>query len=165
MLVPSNSDVTFENVTFEGVVSFDIQKYTSPWSNLNSLTFKNCIFKGIIVGTCPASNVTFDGCKFENYTKNNNFDITLQGTENGHAKNMAINIGQSDAQSKFTLIDDGNHISKNTAALYTAAIGSGSNQYIAVSGNKVLDSNGNDKVINVMVWKTTASETFEMKTI
>lgn len=224
MLVPSNSDVTFEGVTFEGVLSFDIQKYTSPWSNLNSLTFKNCIFKGIIVGTCPASNVTFDGCKFENYTntssannsnpiwwradnegqgsnatyiksftftnnqvtstrpvkierigrdgcnpvftfKNNNFDITLQDTENGHAKNMAINIGQSDAQSKFTLIDDGNRISNNTASLYTAALGSGSNQYIAVSGTRVLDGNSNEKVIDVMVWKTTTGETFKMKTI
>ena len=224
MLVPSNSDVTFEGVTFEGVLSFDIQKYTSPWSNLNSLTFKNCIFKGIIVGTCPASNVTFDGCKFENYTntssannsnpiwwradnegqgsnatyiksftftnnqvtstrpvkierigrdgcnpvftfKNNNFDITLQGTENGQAKNMAINIGQSDAQSKFTLIDDGNRISNNTASLYTAALGSGSNQYIAVSGTRVLDGNSNEKVIDVMVWKTTTGETFKMKTI
>mgnify|MGYP000346297953 CR=1 FL=1 len=68
MLVPGNSNVTFEDVTFEGVLSFDIQKYTSPWSNLNSLTFKNCIFKGIIIGTCPASNVTFDHCKFLNYT-------------------------------------------------------------------------------------------------
>lgn len=224
MLVPSNSDVTFENVTFEGVVSFDIQKYTSPWSNLNSLTFKKCIFNGLIVGTCPASNITFDNCKFLNYTnetsannsnpiwwradnegqdsnatyiksftftnnqvtstrpvkierigrdgcnpvftfKNNNFDITLQGTENGHAKNMAINIGQSDAQSKFTLIDDGNRISNNTASLYTAALGSGSNQYIAVSGTRVLDGNSNEKVIDVMVWKTTTGETFKMKTI
>ena len=30
MLVPGNSDVVFENMTFNGVVSFDIQKYTSP---------------------------------------------------------------------------------------------------------------------------------------
>ena len=68
MLVPGNSDVVFENMTFKGVVSFDIQKYTSPWSNLNSITFKNCTFNGIIIGTCPASNVTFDGCTFNAYT-------------------------------------------------------------------------------------------------
>ena len=68
MLVPGNSDVVFENMTFNGVVSFDIQKYTSPWSNLNSISFKNCIFNGIIIGTCPASNVTFDGCTFNAYT-------------------------------------------------------------------------------------------------
>lgn len=68
MLVPGNSDVTFEGVTFNGVVSFDIQKYTSPWSHLNAITFKNCTFNGIIVGTCPASNVTFDGCTFNDYT-------------------------------------------------------------------------------------------------
>ena len=67
MLVPGNSDVVFENMTFNGVVSFDIQKYTSPWSNLNSISFKNCTFNGIIIGTCPASNVTFDGCTFNNY--------------------------------------------------------------------------------------------------
>ena len=48
---------------------------------------------------------------------------------------------------------------------YTAALGSGSNQYVAVSGSKVLDRNGNDKVITAMVWKTTTGETFEMKTI
>ena len=68
MLVPGNSDVVFENMTFNGAVSFDVQKYTSPWSNLNSLTFKNCTFNGIIIGTCPASNVTIDGCTFNAYT-------------------------------------------------------------------------------------------------
>ena len=30
---------------------------------------------------------------------------------------------------------------------------------------KVLDRNGNDKVITAMVWKTPPGETFEMKTI
>ena len=223
MLVPGNSDVVFENMTFEGVVSFDIQKYTSPWSHLNSIAFKNCTFKGIIVGCCPASNVTIDGCTFENYTnttyannsnpiwwradyegegsnatyiknftfvnnkvtstrpvkierigrdgcdpvftfKNNTFDISAQAGDTV-TKNMAINIGQWDKSSKFTLIDEGNTISANTASLYTAALGNGSNQYIAVSGNKVLDGNGNNKTITAMVWKTTNKETFQMKTI
>ena len=54
MLVPGNSDVVFENMTFNGVVSFDIQMYTSPWSYLHSITFKNCTFNGIVVGSCPA---------------------------------------------------------------------------------------------------------------
>ena len=223
MLVPGNSDVTFENMTFNGVVSFGIQKYTSPWSHLNSITFKNCTFNGIIVGTCPASYVTIDGCTFNNYTnttfannsnpiwwradyegqdgnatyikaftftnnkitstrpvkierigrdgcnpvftfKNNSFDITSQ-SDDTVTKNMAINIGQWDNNSKFTLIDEGNRISKNTAALYTAALGSGSNQYVAVSGNKVLDGNGNEKTITALVWKTKSNETFEMKSI
>lgn len=224
MLLPGNSDVTFENVDFTNVVSFDIQKYTAGWSHLNSITFKNCTFNGIIVGTCPASDVTFDGCTFNSYTntasannsnpiwwraegegqgsnatyiknftftnnkvtgtrpvkierigrdgcnpvftfKNNQFDITLQGNEDGQAKNMAINIGQYDTQSKFTLIDDGNTISSNTAALYTAALSSGSNQYVAVPGCKVLDGSGNEKTITAMVWKSKTGETFEMKTI
>ena len=226
MLVPGNSDVVFENMTFNGVVSFDIQMYTSPWSYLNSITFKNCVFNGIIIGSCPANKATFDGCVFNDYTNtkyannsnpiwwraatgywgagadesvhslqeftfinnkvtstrpvkierigwnceakitfmNNEFDISKQ-TGDTETKNMAINIGQKDNASKFTLIDEGNTVSANTASLYTAALGSGSNQYIAVSGNKVLDGNGNNKTITAMVWKTTTGETFEMKTI
>ncbi len=226
MLVPGNSDVVFENMTFKGVVSFDVQMFTSPWSYLNSITFKNCVFDGIIVGSCPANAATFDGCTFNNYTNttyannsnpiwwraatgywgagsdesvhslesftfvnnkvtgtrpvkierigwnctaqitimNNEFDISAQAG-NTETKNMAINIGQRDGTSKFVLVDEGNTISANTAALYTAALGSGSNQYIAVSGSKVLDGKGNNKVITAMVWKTTTGETFEMKTV
>ena len=223
MLVPGNSDVVFENMTFNGVVSFDIQKYTSPWSNLNSLTFKNCTFNGIIIGTCPASNVTFDGCTFNNYTnetkannsnpiwwredtqgsgananpiktftfvnnkvtstrpvkierigktvspiftiKNNIFDISAQAGDT-KTKNMAINIGMGENPNlPFTLIDEGNTISSNTAALYTVFFGSGSNQYKEIPGMKVLDGNGNNKTITAKVWKTTTDETFELKTI
>ena len=94
----------------------------------------------------------------------NTFDISKQAGDSA-TKNMAINIGQKDNTSKFILTDDGNTISAGTASLYTAALGSGSNQYVAVSGSKVLDRNGNDKVITAMVWKTTTGETFEMKTI
>ena len=223
MLVPGNSDVVFENMTFNGVVSFDIQKYTSPWSNLNSITFKNCTFNGIIIGTCPASNVTFDGCVFNAYTnttsannsnpiwwredtegsgananpiktftfvnnkvtgtrpvkierigktvspiftiKNNTFDISAQAGDTV-TKNMAINIGMGENPNlPFKLIDEGNTISSNTAALYTASLTGGSNWYKEISGMKVLDGNGNNKVITAMVWKTTTGETFQLKTV
>ena len=223
MLVPGNSDVVFENMTFNGVVSFDIQKYTSPWSNLNSISFKNCIFNGIIIGTCPASNVTFDGCTFNAYTnatsannsnpiwwredtegsgananpietftfvnnkvtgtrpvkierigktvspiftiKNNTFDISKQAGDTV-TKNMAINIGMGENPNlPFTLIDEGNTISANTAALYTASLTGGSNWYKEMPGMKVLDGNGNNKVITALVWKTTTGETFELKTV
>ena len=223
MLVPGNSDVVFENMTFNGVVSFDIQKYTSPWSNLNSITFKNCIFNGIIIGTCPASNVTFDGCTFNAYTntasannsnpiwwredtegsgananpiktftfvnnkvtgtrpvkierigktvspiftiKNNTFDIRAQADDTV-TKNMAINIGMGENPNlPFTLIDEGNTISANTAALYTASLTGGSNWYKETSGMKVLDGNGNEKVITAMVWKTATGETFKLKSV
>ena len=223
MLVPGNSDVVFENMTFKGVVSFDIQKYTSPWSNLNSITFKKCTFNGIIIGTCPASNVTFDGCEFKSYTngeyannsnpiwwredtegsgananpiktftfvnnkvtgtrpvkierigktvspiftiKNNTFDISAQAGDTV-TKNMAINIGMGENPNlPFTLIDEGNTISANTAALYTASLTGGSNWYKEISGMKVLDGNGNEKVITAMVWKTTTGETFQLKSV
>lgn len=175
------------------------------------------------MGTCPASNVTFDGCTFNDYTnsiyannsnpiwwradyegeggnatyienftfvnnrvtstrpvkierigrdacnpvftfQNNYFDISAQEGDTV-TKNMAINIGQWDESSKFTLIDEGNRISGSTASLYTAALDSGSNQYIEVSGSKVLDGSGNEKVITAMVWKTTTGATFEIKSI
>ena len=223
MLVPGNSDVVFENMTFNGAVSFNTQKYTSPWSNLNSITFRNCTFNGIVVGTCPASNVTFDSCIFNAYTnttsannsnpiwwredtegsgenanpiktftfvnnkvtgtrpvkierigktvspvftiKNNTFDISAQAGDTT-TKNMAINIGMGENPNlPFTLIDDGNTISSNTAALYTASLTGGSNWYKETSGMKVLDGNGNNKVITAMVWKTTTGETFQLKTV
>ena len=223
MLVPGNSDVVFENMTFNGVVSFDIQKYTSPWSNLNSITFKNCTFNGIIIGTCPASNVTFDGCTFNAYEnttsannsnpiwwredtegsgananpiktftfvnnevtgtrpvkierigktvspiftiKNNTFDIRAQADDTV-TKNMAINIGMGENPNRpFTLIDEGNTISSHTAALYTASLTGGSNWYKEISGMKVLDGNGNAKVITAMVWKTTTGETFKLESV
>ena len=53
----------------------------------------------------------------------------------------------------------------NTAALYTASLTGGSNWYKATSGMKVLDGNGNAKVITAMVWKTTTNETFELKSV
>ena len=56
-----------------------------------------------------------------------------------------------------------NTISANTAALYTASLTSGSNQYKEVPGMKVLDGNGNAKVIKAKEWKT--SETFELKSV
>ena len=227
MLLPSFSDVVFENVTFKGVFSFDIQKYTDGWSKLNSLSFKNCTFEGLIVGTIPAQNVIFDGCEFKNFTNetsannsnpiwwrndmegdegnehpllsflfvnntvtstrpvkierigrhsveknytvkfvflDNKFDISAREGDS-ETKNMAINIGQFDNASRFILVDDGNTISETTKSLYTAALNSGSNQYIAnVAGTKILDRNGNEKEITATVWKTTTNETFVMKT-
>ena len=103
-------------------------------------------------------------CTAQITIKNNSFDISAQSGDT-ETKNMAINIGQRDNTSKFVLIDEGNTISANTASLYTAALGSGSNQYVAVSGSKVLDGNGNPKTITAMVWKTTTGETFEMKSV
>ncbi len=67
LLVPGNSDVVFQNMTFNNAISFYNQMFTSPWSYLNSLTFKNCIFNGILIGSSPAYELTFDGCTFNNY--------------------------------------------------------------------------------------------------
>ena len=97
--------------------------------------------------------------------KNNTFDISAQAGDTV-TKNMAINIGMGENPNlPFTLIDEGNTISANTAALYTASLTGGSNWYVEKSGMKVLDGNGNAKVITAMVWKTTTNETFELKSV
>ncbi len=96
--------------------------------------------------------------------KNNTFDISVQAGDGAVEKNMAINIGMGENPNlPFTLIDEGNTISANTAALYTASLTSGSNQYKEVPGMKVLDGNGNAKVITDKEWKTGVP--FELKSV
>ena len=68
LAVPAYTNVTFEGVTFNDVISFDYQLYTSPWSQLGELKFSGCTFNGIIVGAIAAQTLTFDGCEFKNYT-------------------------------------------------------------------------------------------------
>lgn len=67
LAVPAYTNVTFEGITFNNVMSFDYQLYTSPWSQLGELKFKNCVFEGIIVGAIAAQELTFDGCRFEDH--------------------------------------------------------------------------------------------------
>ena len=68
LAVPAYTNVTFEGITFNNVMSFDYQLYTSPWSQLGELKFENCTFNGIIVGAIAAQTLTFNGCEFKNYT-------------------------------------------------------------------------------------------------
>lgn len=68
LAVPAYTNVTFEGVTFNNVMSFNYQLYTSPWSQLGELKFDGCTFNGIIVGAIAAQTLTFNGCEFKNYT-------------------------------------------------------------------------------------------------
>lgn len=68
LAVPAYTNVTFKGITFNNVMSFDYQLYTSPWSQLGELKFDGCTFNGIIVGAIAAQTLTFNGCKFTNYT-------------------------------------------------------------------------------------------------
>ena len=68
LALPAYTNVTFKGVTFNNVMSFDYQLYTSPWSQLGELKFDGCTFKGIVVGAIAAQTLTFNSCKFENYT-------------------------------------------------------------------------------------------------
>lgn len=134
MLLPANSDVVFENITFNGVFSFDHQKYTAPYSFLNSITFKNCTFNGLVVGDCPSIEVTFDGCTFNEYTNTmiagNSFPVWMSSEKGGiggtpasmqkvtfknnkvagirpiKLSNVGINYGTSTYTAELTFIDN-----------------------------------------------------------
>ena len=67
LAVPAYTNVTFEGVTFENVMSFDYQLYTGPWSQLGKLKFDNCKFNGLIVGAIASQTLTFNKCTFTNY--------------------------------------------------------------------------------------------------
>ena len=68
LAVPAYTNVTFKGITFNNVMSFDYQLYTSPWSQLGKLEFDDCTFNGIIVGAIAAQTLTFNKCTFANYT-------------------------------------------------------------------------------------------------
>ena len=68
LAVPAYTNVTFKGTTFNHVMSFDYQLYTSPWSQLGELKFDGCTFNGIIVGAIAAQKLTFNSCAFNDYT-------------------------------------------------------------------------------------------------
>lgn len=68
LAVPAYTNVTFKGITFNNVMSFNYQLYTSPWSQLGELKFDGCTFNGIIVGAIAAQTLTFNGCTFTDYT-------------------------------------------------------------------------------------------------
>ena len=79
LAVPAYTNVTFKGITFNNVMSFNYQLYTSPWSQLGELKFDGCTFNGIIIGSIAAQTLTFNGCTFENFkntTKANNSNPT-----------------------------------------------------------------------------------------
>lgn len=67
LAVPAYTKVTFKETTFNNVLSFDYQLYTSPWSQLGGLTFNDCTFDGIIVGALASQELAFTGCAFNSY--------------------------------------------------------------------------------------------------
>ena len=58
LAVPAYTDVTFQGTTFNNVMRFNYQLYTSPWSQLGELKFDDCTFNGIIVGATAAQTLT-----------------------------------------------------------------------------------------------------------
>ena len=168
--------VTFDGCTFNAYTNTTSANNSNPiwWredtegSGANANPIKTFTFvNNKVTGTRPVKIERIGKTVSPIFTiKNNTFDISAQAGDGAVKKNMAINISMGENPNRpFTLIDEGNTISANTAALYTASLTSGSNQYKEVPGMKVLDGNGNEKVITAMVWKTTTGEMFELKIV
>ena len=68
LAVPAYTHVTFQGITFNGVISIDYQLYTGPWSQLGCVDFEGCTFDGIIVGAMATQSLVFNNCTFNNYT-------------------------------------------------------------------------------------------------
>lgn len=113
LAVPAYTNVTFEGVTFNNVMSFNYQLYTSPWSQLGELKFSGCTFNGIIVGAIAAQTLTFNKCTFTNYTNEvskNNSNPTWIRPAYGNW-NHGDNEGQgSDFRSLTTINFTGNKV-------------------------------------------------------
>ena len=104
--VPAYTNVRFEGIEFNGVFNFTYQTWTSPWSLLGNLEFKNCTFNGLIIGYVSAQELTFNGCTFTNYTNtsdaNNSNPIWVRPGNGNGIKNDTLN--QSDDFRSLTSI-------------------------------------------------------------
>lgn len=107
LAVPAYTNVTFQDTTFNNVMRFSYQIYTSPWSQLGELKFEKCTFNGIIVGATAAQTLTFDGCEFQDYTNTidaNNSNPTWIRPAYGNW-NAGDNEGQGDDFRSLTKIN------------------------------------------------------------
>ena len=107
LAVPAYTNVTFKGITFNNVMSFNYQLYTSPWSQLGELKFDNCTFNGIIVGAIAAQTLTFNRCTFTNYpnaTSPNNSNPTWIRPAYGNWS-AGDNKGQGDNFQSLTKIN------------------------------------------------------------
>ena len=167
-------NVTFDGCTFNVYTNKTSANKSNPiwWredtegSSANANPIKTFTFvNNKVTGTRPVKIERIGKTVSPIFTiKNNTFDISVQAGDGAVKKNMAINIGMGENPNRpFPLIDEGNTISTNTAALYTASLSGGSNWYKETSGIKVLNGNGNEKVITAKEWKT--GETFELKSV
>lgn len=116
LAVPAYTNVTFKGITFNNVMSFNYQLYTSPWSQLGELKFDDCTFNGIIVGAIAAQTLTFNHCTFKNYkntTTANNSNPTWTRPAYGNWT-AGDNKGQGDNFQSLTRINFTNNTVTST---------------------------------------------------
>lgn len=153
LAVPAYTNVTFEGVTFNNVMSFDYQLYTSPWSQLGELKFSGCTFNGLIVGAIAAQTLTFNGCEFENYTnttKENNSNPTWIRPAYGNWS-KGDNEGQGSDFKSLTTINFTNNTVTSTRPVKFERIAQWEMETkVTVTGNKFdIKSDGSSKNVGL----------------
>lgn len=153
LAVPAYTNVTFEGTTFNNVMSFDYQLYTSPWSQLGELKFDNCEFNGLIVGAIAAQKLTFNGCEFKNYTnttKENNSNPTWIRPAYGNWT-QGDNEGQgSDFSSLTTINFTGNKVTSTRPVKFERIAQWEMETKVTVTGNKFdIKSDGSSKNVGL----------------
>ena len=153
LAVPAYTNVTFEGVTFNNVMSFDYQLYTSPWSQLGELKFSGCTFNGIIVGAIAAQTLTFNKCTFTNYTNKdseNNSNPTWIRPAYGNWK-QGDNEGQgSDFRSLTTINFTGNTVTSTRPVKFERIAQWEMETKVTVTGNKFdIKSDGSSKNVGL----------------
>lgn len=153
LAVPAYTNVTFEGVTFNNVMSFDYQLYTSPWSQLGELKFSGCTFNGIIVGAIAAQTLTFDECEFKDYTNTisaNNSNPTWIRPAYGNWTN-GDNEGQgSDFKSLTTINFTNNKVTSTRPVKFERIAQWEMETKVTVTGNKFdIKSDGSSKNVGL----------------
>ena len=153
LAVPAYTNVTFEGVTFNNVMSFDYQLYTGPWSQLGELKFSGCTFNGLIVGAIAAQRLTFNECTFTNYTNtteaNNSNPTWIRPAYGNWTKDD--NEGQgSDFRSLTTINFTGNTVTSTRPVKFERIAQWEMDTKVTVTGNEFdIKSDGSSKNVGL----------------
>ena len=153
LAVPAYTNVTFKDITFNGVFSFNYQMYTGPWSQLGELKFDGCTFNSLIVGGLAAQGLNFTGCTFNSFTNsvsaNNSNPIWIRPAYGNWSK--GDNEGQgNDFKSLTSIVFAGNTVASTRPVKFERIAQWEMQTKVEVTGNSFdMASDGSNKNVGL----------------
>ena len=153
LAVPAYTNVTFKDITFNGVFSFNYQMYTGPWSQLGELKFDGCTFNSLIVGGLAAQGLNFTGCTFNSFTNsvsaNNSNPIWIRPAYGNWSK--GDNEGQgNDFKSLTSVVFAGNTVASTRPVKFERIAQWEMQTKVEVTGNSFdMASDGSNKNVGL----------------